>query len=372
MLGQSAVAVPNVRASLSLAGFSQARARRFGGSSRRGNRGRRSNGHQMDNFNVDVLKMHRDMLSRAARFYWSALASDSRALSYLQSRGLSAATIHRFGLGYAPKGTQALRDVFVNYQVPALLDCGLVAESGNQRYDRFRDRIMFPILNDDGRVIAFGGRVIDEGAPKYLNSPETPLFDKSSTLFGLPQALSSIRESGEVVVVEGYLDVAMLAQAGISNVVGTLGTATTVAHARKLALMARRVVFCFDGDAAGYNAAMRALDAFTEFVGAATEVAFVFLPVGHDPDSFVQAEGEGAFRALLANAIPFDRFLMSLLTAEKDLTTCEGRAALAVESLPVVSRLGLSRIDPPTWKQTFIVELAELANMTPDELLALA
>lgn len=295
---------------------------------------------------AELLKMHQDMLSRALRCYWGNLKTSIRARRYLKERGLTVESMQRYGLGYAESAPQALRSVFANYQVPALVEAGLVIDGTHGRYDRFRDRIMFPILNDCGRVIAFGGRILDGDAPKYLNSPQTLLFDKGSTLFGLPQAKASIDALGEVIVVEGYMDVVMSAQHDVNNVVATLGTATTSAHVQKLmSTSARRIVFCFDGDAAGRKAAVTAMEACIKVINATTaEVAFMFLPATEDPDSFLRLHGAEAFRSLVAAAVPFEAFLLEHLRSGKDLTTCEGKAHMtheALEALALINDAGL-------------------------------
>lgn len=291
---------------------------------------------------AERLTMYQDMLSRALRSYWGNLKVSIKARRYLKERGLTTESMQRYGLGYAESAPQALRSVFANYQVPSLVECGLVIDGERGRYDRFRDRIMFPILNDAGRVIAFGGRILDGDGPKYLNSPQTPLFDKGSTLFGLAQARPSIEALGEVIVVEGYMDVVMSAQHGISNAVATLGTATTSAHVKKLlSTPARRIVFCFDGDAAGRNAAVKAMEACIPVINATTaEVTFMFLDDAEDPDSFVRTHGAEAFRALVAEAIPFEAFLLEQMRSGKNLATCEGKAHMAAEALNVLAQIG--------------------------------
>lgn len=202
-----------------------------------------------------------DHLTQAASFYRGQLRAAHRAVAYLKARGLRGDIAARYGLGYAPAGFQALREAFPNYNDRALEKAGLVAvNDGGRRYDRFRDRIMFPILDDAGSVIGFGGRVLEGDGPKYLNSPETEVFQKGRVLFGLTQAAEAIAATGTAYVVEGYLDVVSLAQHGVQNAVATLGTATTGQHVERLLGLAKRVIFCFDGDDAGRRAAVRALD----------------------------------------------------------------------------------------------------------------
>ncbi len=286
-----------------------------------------------------TLDMHHDMLSRACRRYWENLNASIRGRSYLKKRGINAETIARFGIGYAEEAKQGLRTVFPNYHVQSLVDCGLVVEKSHGRVDRFRDRIMVPILNETGRVIGFGGRIIDGERPKYLNSPETPLFRKRQELFGIPQARQAITETGTICIVEGYMDVVSLSQHGIENVVATLGTATTVHHVEKLALLAKHAVFCFDGDAAGHAAAVKAMHAVAGSIGEAFSAAFAFLPAGDDPDNYVRKHGTDAFQQRMSGALPFEAFVLRYLRHGKNLETSEGRAALAGESLDLLNAI---------------------------------
>lgn len=286
---------------------------------------------------ANVLEMHQDMLSRALRLYWKNLGSSLKARRYIKERGLTAESVRRFGLGYAGDA-HGLRAVFPNYQVQALVDCGLVIDGARGRFDRFRDRLMFPILNEQGRVIGFGGRIFDGEGAKYLNSPQSELFDKGACLFGLPQARASMETTGEAIVVEGYMDVVMASQHGVENVVAALGTATTEKHLTKLiATGVRRIVFCFDGDEAGHKAAVAAMKVCVGFIKASgPEIAFAFLPEGEDPDSLVQKRGADEFKIFIAQAIPFEDFLLSYLREGRDMATCEGRAHMATEALEIL------------------------------------
>jgi DNA primase len=281
-----------------------------------------------------------DFMARAAKFYREQLKASPRAVEYLKGRGLTGQTAAKFGIGYAPDDWQALQAAFPEYGGKELVDCGLVIlnEQG-RRYDRFRDRVMFPILNQRGFVVGFGGRVIGDGEPKYLNSPETPLFEKGRELYGLPQARVPVRESGRVVVVEGYMDVVMLAQHGVGNAVATLGTATTPAHVQKLLRATDEIVFCFDGDAAGRRAAWHALEVSLEALQDRKTVRFLFLPAEHDPDSFVREHGAAVFEERLAQAEPLSAYLLAHLRARNDLGTLEGRAKLLAEAKPLVKRV---------------------------------
>ena len=281
-----------------------------------------------------------EVMARAAKYYKEQLKACPKAIDYLKGRGLTGGIAARFGLGYAPDGWQNLAAAFPDYQGKALVDCGLVIEGeGGRRYDRFRDRIMFPILDSRGNVIGFGGRVIGQGEPKYLNSPETPLFEKGRELYGLLQARQAIRDEDCVIVVEGYMDVVALAQHGVGNAVATLGTATTPTHVHKLLRQADRVIFCFDGDNAGRKAATRALEASLEQLADNKTIGFLFLPPEDDPDSYVRTHGADAFRRLAGQAMPLTDFLLQELKAGKDLASAEGRSQLVHAAKPLLGRL---------------------------------
>lgn len=282
-----------------------------------------------------------DVMSSAMRHYREQLKLAPNAIEYLKQRGLTGEIAARFGIGYASDDWQSLRQVFAaRYEDDALIEAGLVIKNETgRRYDRFRERVMFPILDTRGNVIGFGGRIIGQGEPKYLNSPETPLFQKGSELYGLFQARQSIRESGTVVVVEGYMDVVALAQFGFGAAVATLGTATTPIHLQKLFRQADRVVFCFDGDNAGRKAARRALENALEQLADDKSVAFLFLPTEHDPDSFIRENGLEAFRRALAEATPLTEVLLRELRQGIDLTHGEGRAQLIAQAKELVPRV---------------------------------
>lgn len=302
-------------------------------------------------------------MDKATQFYRDQLKTSPQAIEYLKRRGLTGEVAARFGIGFAPAGWQALEAVFPNYQDKMLLDAGLViVNEQGRRYDRFRERIMFPIQDRRGRVIAFGGRVLDSGEPKYMNSPETPLFEKGRELYGIRQAMQSIRDDGFALVVEGYMDVVALAQFGISNAVATLGTATTPHHIQSLLRYADRLVFCFDGDKAGRKAAQRALENSLEALRDDATLAFLFLPEEHDPDSFVRAHGPDALRTAARNAMPLATFLMKELTADCDLETAEGRARLVHEAGPLVNRIAA-----PLLKLQLIKAVAEAGGLNQNE-----
>jgi DNA primase len=304
-----------------------------------------------------------ELLQRAARFYHEQLKSSPRAIEYLKGRGLSGQTAARYHLGFAPPGWQGLAAAFERYEDKALVECGLVVENEGKRYDRFRERVMFPILNQRGLVIGFGGRVIsgDDG-PKYMNSPETPVFEKGRELYGLPQARDAIRAANRVVVVEGYMDVVMLAQHGVQNAVATLGTATTPTHVQKLLRQADEIVFCFDGDAAGRRAAWHALEVSLETLADEKTVRFLFLPPEHDPDSFVREFGHAAFQAQLDESEPLSGYLLRELKGRVDLATLEGRSKLIAEAKPLLKRLAA-----PGLRVQLVKALATATAMEPVE-----
>ena len=281
-----------------------------------------------------------EVLEKAGESYRKHLKSSSQAVNYLKGRGLSGEVAKLFGLGYAPEGWRNLASVFTDYQDALLVESGLVIthkESGEEdkRYDRFRDRIMFPIRNVKGECIGFGGRVLGEGTPKYLNSPETPVFSKGRELYGLFEARTALREAGYVLVTEGYMDVVALAQLGFPNAVATLGTACTTDHVQKLFRFTDSVVFSFDGDAAGRRAARKALDGALPFATDVRNVKFLFLPAEHDPDSFVRAHGTDAFSRMVSDATPLSRFVMEVARDGCDIDTAEGRALLAAQAKPL-------------------------------------
>jgi DNA primase len=304
-----------------------------------------------------------DIMARAAKFYYEQLKCSPKAITYLKERGVSGEIARRFGLGYAPDGGHALGAAFDDYGSPELQVAGLVIKLEQGRlYDRFRDRVMFPIVNQKGEVIAFGGRVLGQGEPKYLNSPETPLFEKGREVFGLPQARAAIRQSNAVIVVEGYLDVVALSQHGLGNVVATLGTATTVTHVQKLLRQAERIVFCFDGDSAGRKAAWRALENSLEALTEQKSIAFAFLPDGDDPDSFVRKQGSEAFQRMIVEATPLSDFLLWELSARCDLASAEGRARLVADAKPL-----LGRLQSPLLRLQLVKRLAQTSGFSQAE-----
>ena len=304
-----------------------------------------------------------ELMQHAMQYYREQLKASPQAIEYLKRRGLSGRVAAHFGMGYAPDGWQNLQAVFPDYANMSLKEVGLVIENdAGKRYDRFRDRIMFPIINQRGFVVGFGGRVIGAGEPKYLNSPETPLFEKGRELYGLPQARQAIRDAGRVLVVEGYMDVVALAQHGVEYAVATLGTATTPAHVQKLLRQADEIVFSFDGDAAGRKAAWHALEVGLPATLDNKTIRFLFLPEGEDPDSYVRARGKDAFEDLVSRAEPLSSYLLNQLRARVDTNTAEGRSRLVHEAKPL-----LKSVAAPGLQLQLVKQVAEISGMTQQE-----
>jgi DNA primase len=319
-----------------------------------------------------------EVLERAADFYRAQLKAQPRAIEYLKRRGLTGAVAARFGLGFAPPGWRTLAGVFPNYDDPLLEEAGLVrmrdAEEGaaadaaaeRGRYDWFRDRVMFPIRGVDGKVIGFGGRVLDDSKPKYMNSPETPLFSKGRELYGLFEARQALRDKGYALVVEGYMDVVALAQNGFANAVATLGTACTAEHVQKLFRFTDSVVFSFDGDAAGRRAAGRALEAALPHATDLRSVKFLFLPTEHDPDSYVRDLGPAAFEQQVTQAVPLSRQLVAMASEDADISSAEGRARMLAQAKPLWTALPDGAL-----KRQLLPELARAAMLDLTDLNAL-
>jgi len=319
-----------------------------------------------------------EVMSSAADWYRQQLKGSTRAVEYLKGRGLTGEIAKRYSLGYAPDGWQGLEAVFGSYAndevVKTLVEGGLliqgeqaegspVTKPAVKRYDRFRDRVMFPIRNPKGQTIGFGGRILDQGEPKYLNSPETPLFSKGNTLYGLFEARQAIRAQEYVLVCEGYMDVVALAQLGFPNAVATLGTACTANHVRMLLRQTDKVVFSFDGDSAGQRAAQRALEACLPLMSDDKEIRFLFLPTEHDPDSYVRAYGAPAFEKVIKEAMSISSFFFKIASEDHDLATPEGRAHTHHAAKPLLLSM------PPIALRTQILrELAIRTNTTPAEL----
>jgi DNA primase len=303
-------------------------------------------------------------LVEAARYYREQLKQSPQAIAYLKKRGLSGQIAARFAIGYAPDGWQNLAAAVSDYRSESLVQAGLVIDGeGGKRYDRFRDRVMFPIFNQKSEVIGFGGRVLGAGEPKYLNSPETPVFEKGRELYGLSLAQKAIRAAGKVVVVEGYMDVVALAQHGIEYVVATLGTATSAAHVQRLLRLTDNIVFCFDGDAAGRRAAWRALEVALPLTSDGKQIAFLFLPQGEDPDTYVRQNSPGAFEALLSSATPMSAYFLQHLSAGSDLKSEEGRASLIHKAKPLIRE-----ISAPALSLMLQKRLAEVVGISREEM----
>jgi len=310
-----------------------------------------------------------DVLEKAGDAYRKHLKNTPRAIDYLKGRGLSGEIAKQFGLGYAPEGWRSLASVFPSYDDPLLVESGLVIahadeDSGEEkRYDRFRDRIMFPIRNVKGECIGFGGRVLGDEKPKYLNSPETPVFSKGRELYGLFEARGALRDQGYVLVTEGYMDVVALAQLGFPNAVATLGTACTPEHVQKLFRFTDSVVFSFDGDAAGRRAARKALDGALPYATDVRTIKFLFLPAEHDPDSYIREFGKEAFARCVSDAVPLSRFLVESAREGCDLNTAEGRAHMASNARPLWSLLPDGAL-----KRQLLGEIADQVQLNAREL----
>ena len=285
-----------------------------------------------------------EVMEKTARFYQQQLRShpqSQRAVGYLRQRGLSGEVVARFGIGYAPPGWDNLiRELGGNESgLKGLSVTGMTSEPEGKCYDRFRDRIMFPLRDRRGRTIAFGGRVIGDDKPKYLNSPETPLFHKGRELYGLYEAGKALRKIERLLVVEGYMDVVSLAQYGIHNAVATLGTATTPDHVERLFKTAGEIIFCFDGDRAGREAAWKAMQVALPSMRDGRELRFLLLPEGEDPDTLIRRQGAEAFEEAIANAVPLSQFLFGHLAEQVDMNTIDGRAHLAELARPLLEKL---------------------------------
>ena len=313
-----------------------------------------------------------ELMARVAKFYAEALAREPRARDYAARRGLTAATVERFGIGYAPNSWNEVLKRFGGGEAERkrLAEAGLVIErergqvSGGERYyDRFRDRLMFPIRDARGRVIAFGGRVIDAGEPKYLNSPETVLFHKGRELYALYETRRARTNLTRLVIVEGYMDAVRLHQSGIDYAVATLGTATTAEHLRRIFRVVPAVVFAFDGDRAGRAAAWRALQQALPEAREGRELRFLFLPQGHDPDTLVAEEGREAFEARLADAVPLSEYLVSELSEQSELKSADGRARFAENARPL-----FTKVPAGVYRELLLERLAEVVGLPPARL----
>ena len=309
-----------------------------------------------------------EVLDRSAGYYREQLKQSQAAIDYLKGRGLTGEIAKEFGLGFAPAGwDNLLKTVGVDETAQKhLLDAGMLIEKqeGARYHDRFRERVMFPIRDGRGRVIGFGGRVLGKDEPKYLNSPETPLFHKGRELYGLYEARQALRDIPRLLVVEGYMDVVALAQYGLRYAVATLGTSTTGEHLKKLFRVAPEVVFCFDGDRAGRAAAWRALENALPEAEDGRQIRFLFLPEGEDPDTLVRKEGKEAFeRRSVKDPLPLSSYLLDTLVTQTDMKTPDGRARLVKLATPY-----LSRLPQGVFQDMLKTELARLAQVDPGKL----
>lgn len=302
-----------------------------------------------------------DVLARADQFYRQQLRQSDKAVDYLRGRGIAGEIARDYGMGYAPPGWDNLRRQLPQADAVA---AGLLAEKDDgHSYDRFRDRVMFPIRDSRGRTIAFGGRTLGDDSAKYLNSPETPLFHKGRQLYGLYEAKQHSRQLDQILVVEGYMDVVALAQHGFHNSVATLGTATTAEHLQLLFRSTEEVIFCFDGDPAGQRAGWRALEQSLPAMRGTRRVRFLFMPEGEDPDSLVRSRGAGDFQALIDAALPASQVLMDGLCANENLASADGRSRVAERARPYVEKL-----PPEALKAELIREIARQTGMPATDL----
>jgi len=314
------------------------------------------------------ISRHSQVLEAANTFYRRNLRTATAAIDYLKARGVSGQIAARYGLGWSGAERQSLAAAFPEYHEDAfgafLVESGLVIESDDgRRYDRFRQRVTFPIRNARGHLIGFGGRIIGPGEPKYLNSPETPVFSKGTELYGLWEARQAIRQAGQVLVVEGYMDVVALAQMGVGHAVATLGTATTAQHIQKLLRVSDQIVFSFDGDKAGRKAGWRALQACLPLLRDDISIRFLFLPEGHDPDSYVREHGAEGFAQTVQQALPLSRFLLNELADQHDMQQPEGRARCIHDAQPLMQAMPAGAL-----RMQVVGELATMVRLTPDEL----
>jgi DNA primase len=313
-----------------------------------------------------------DLMKAVAHFYTECLAREPRARDYVTRRGLTRETLERFQIGYAPNSWNEILRRFGTSESSrkALQDCGLIIErergqirDGERHYDRFRDRVMFPIRDARGRVIAFGGRIIDQGEPKYLNSPETVLFHKGRELYALYETRRARTNLTRLLIVEGYMDAVRLHQSGVDYAVATLGTATTAEHFRRLFRLVPSVVFAFDGDRAGRGAAWRALQQALPEAREGREIRFLFLPDGHDPDTLVGEEGREAFEARLTSALPLSEYLVRELSQQSDLEHADGRARFAENARPL-----FSKVPEGVYRELLLERLATVVGLPPQRL----
>lgn len=313
---------------------------------------------------ADDFKLE-EILKRANQYFKKNLRSSELAINYLKQRGLTGAVAREFQIGYAIDDWQGLKKEFENYEELKLQTAGLVQKNDSGKiYDRFRNRIIFPIINAKGNIIGFGGRVIKkEDQPKYYNSPETPLFKKSYEVYGLPQAKKGIREDNNILIVEGYMDVISLYQHGIQNAVATLGTATTIYHLKKLIRYSKKITFCFDGDNAGKEAAWKALNTAVEILEDDYEFYFLFLPEGEDPDTFITKNSIQDFKKYIDQATPLTEFIVKRLTEKNDLTSQENKIKFINNFEPIYKKINSNK-----YKIFLIKRIADLIHFSQREI----
>lgn len=313
---------------------------------------------------ADDFKLE-EILKKANQHFKKNLRSSDLAINYLKKRGLTGAVAREFHIGYASDDWQGLKKEFENYEEPKLQTAGLVQKNDSGKiYDRFRNRIIFPIINAKGNIIGFGGRVINsEDQPKYYNSPETPLFKKSYEVYGLPQAKKGIRDDKNILIVEGYMDVISLYQHGIQNAVATLGTATTIYHLKKLIRYSKKITFCFDGDNAGKEAAWKALNTAVDILEDDYEFYFLFLPEGEDPDTFIKTNSIQDFKKYIDQATPLTEFIVKRLTEKNDLSSQENKIKFINNFEPIYKKINSNK-----YKIFLIKRVADLIHFSQREI----
>jgi len=319
-----------------------------------------------NNSNKENKQPYYDILESASDLFQAQLKTSERAIEYLKQRGLTGEIAKTFKIGYAPDGWGFLTDALgtTTENLNALTKTGLiVTNENNKTYDRFRDRIIFPITDQRGRIIGFGGRILDQGEPKYLNSPENTVFHKGLELYGLYETKQALRQIDRILVVEGYMDVVALAQSGINYAVASLGTATTTEQIQKAFRTTHEIVYCYDGDNAGKKAAWRALENTLSVIRDGMIAKFLFLPEKEDPDTMVRAEGKEAFEIRIKNATPLSDFLFNNLKAECDITTNEGKAQLASKANSLIKKMHNS-----LFKDLLIEELSSIVGLSQQHL----
>lgn len=332
---------------------------------------RKTSGEKTDGEPIITVQELYEAMRSVTQFYREQLKQSPKAIEYLKKRGLTGQTAARFAIGYAPEDWQNLSETFPDYHSEKtkhiLLRTGLMVTNDNDKhYDRFRDRIMFPIVNQKGQIVAFGGRILEQGEPKYLNSPETEIFVKGQEIYNLFAARKAIRDAACALVVEGYMDVVALSQHGIDYAVATLGTATTDVHIQKLLRYSDKVIFCFDGDNAGKKAARRALENSLAQLSDGKSIHFLFLPEGEDPDSFVRCHGKAVFEQQIMQALPLSEFLLSTLSQSLNLQNNEDRAKFIHEMKPL-----MQRITAPALTLILLKRIGQMCDLDQHDLTAL-